>query len=163
MTNRDELRARRLSRLLDRCERGWRAGSLPALAEVVIICEGSSLPLPGWATRGVLDTISEQFAGSADRRRGRTARRCEAYRQDMVHYTRWDAVKELRDRREDLSDIIPPTWEEAYSKAASILERTDAAGSEDTMKRSYQLVEREMQRQPGRFFEAYLWRPPSRR
>ena len=69
-----------------------------------------------------------------------------------MHYTRWDMVRELRDRRVELAlprrlpdgttASYAPTWEASYENAAEALGGTSYEGSSDTIKKSYQLIER---------------------
>ena len=85
-------------------------------------------PLPEWATDGVqraLARVPGNNAGKLD-----------------VHYTRWDAVTELRDGKEELSlRGYKPTWEIAYANAAEMLAEK-AKGDAETIKKSYQLIQR---------------------
>ena len=60
-----------------------------------------------------------------------------------VHVIRWDAVCELRDRREELKDKgYEPTWEAAFENASEHLRGTKAQGSRDAIESSYKLVQR---------------------
>ncbi|MGC2338824.1 MAG: hypothetical protein WA625_24145 [Pseudolabrys sp.] len=74
-------------------------------------------------------------------------------RQDMVHFTRFDAVTELRERRHGLlaqhNDDRGSTWEKCYAAVAELLEGTKAAGTEGTIKASYQYVKREIEEGRG--------------
>jgi hypothetical protein len=65
----------------------------------------------------------------------------------MIHFARWDAVRELRDRKGE--DGIPKTWEDAYELASEYFEGSEAAGSARTMKESYQLVRRHLNEGSG--------------
>jgi hypothetical protein len=111
-----DLRECSVSRELRSLERAWLAGSIPALADAVALCGQHARPLPDWATDGVqraLAGVPGNNAGKLD-----------------VHYSRWDAVGELRDRKEELSlRGYKPTWEAAY-------------GDAETIKKSYQLIQR---------------------
>lgn len=153
-TELERARAAFVTDQLRACENAWREGSLPALAKAIQLCHRYERPLPAWAVHGALAAVSAQFDASTAGRRGRLANRKVAHQQDMIHYARWDAVKELRDRREELGGIAS-TWEEAYAAVAELLEGTEAAGSEATIKRSYQLVERAFRNGEGaRFYQA---------
>lgn len=122
--------------------RAWGDGSLSALVDAVKWCQRKSLPLPDWAANGVLQMLSvpDRKLTLADRR-------------NRIHYARWDVIRELRDRRHELkishpmpdgtkSEGYKPTWESAYDNASEALAGTEAAGSPDAVKKSYQLVER---------------------
>ena len=48
----------------------------------------------------------------------------------MIHYTRWDMVTELRERRDELlknlGDDSGMTWEKCYAAVSKMLENTEA-------------------------------------
>jgi hypothetical protein len=112
--------------------RGWDDGSLSALMNAVKHCRQNNLPLPHWAANDVLRTLA-----NPDRRLAGADRR------NRIHYTRWDMVHELRDRRQELAASgYRPTWPEAYENASQALSGTAAAGSPEVIKKSYQKVER---------------------
>jgi len=57
---------------------------------------------------------------------------------------RWIAVTELRERRFELlpfGDDRGMTWEKCYAAVAEILADTEAAGSEETIRASYKLIQ----------------------
>ncbi len=88
-------------------------------------------PAPQWVRAAVLIALNGANTG----KRGRP-------RNDAVDYARWDAVRELRDRRQELRDTLKPTWEAAYENASEMLEGTEAQGEPHSIKASYQRVER---------------------
>jgi hypothetical protein len=115
-------------------ERSWADGSLAALADAVQLCRQRKLPLPDWVADGVLRIIAEPKL---------RAKLVAAERRNNMHYTRWDAVRELRDRRVELTAAgYRPTWNDAYCNAAEKLAGTKAAGSPTAMAKSYQKVEK---------------------
>jgi hypothetical protein len=60
-----------------------------------------------------------------------------------VLYTRWDAVTELRDGKEELSlRGYKQTWEATYANAAEMLIETPANGDTETIRKPYQLIQR---------------------
>ena len=113
-----------------------------ALADAIAFCAREDRPLPSWASHGALAAIAAQLAAPAIGRLGRHASREAGHRSDMLHYERWSLVRELQDRADELQDIAS-TQEERYAAVAR-LQGTAAAGSEETIKRSYLLVERAM-------------------
>ncbi len=143
-----EWRARRLAEDLATCERAWYSGSLLALADAVILCSKAEQSLPDWTVRAVVKILAARFSGKDHKRRGRLARLDKAHRQDMIHYTRWDAVTELRDRQPELASIAR-TWVQTYEAVSELLEGTLAAGSAKTIQNSYQLVQRAMRKKKG--------------
>jgi len=67
----------------------------------------------------------------------RTKEEAQRYLFDMVHYCRWDAVTELRSR-------ASVTWNAAFKRVSELFAGTNMAGSADTIKKSYKIVERDM-------------------
>jgi hypothetical protein len=115
-------------------KRAWDDGSLAALADAVQLCRQWKIPQPDWVADGVLQMLAEPKL---------CAKLVAAGRRNNMHYTRWDAVRELRDRRGELTAAgYRPTWSEAYRNAAKILAGTEAAGSATAMAKSYQKVEK---------------------
>jgi hypothetical protein len=115
-------------------ERSWADGSLAALADAVQLCRQRKLPLPDWVADGVLQMLAEPRL---------CAKLMAAEHRNNMHYTRWDAVRELRDRRGELTAAgYRPTWNDAYCNAAEKLAGTKAAGSPTAMAKSYQKVEK---------------------
>jgi hypothetical protein len=111
-------------------------GGLTALRDAIRWCRRHQLPLPDWAA----DTI-EQLLTDPDR----LAKLLSAARRDRIHLARWDLVAELRDRRHELARSpanLEPTLPAAYDNASEALEGTEAAGAPDTIKKSWQWVER---------------------
>jgi hypothetical protein len=134
--------------------RGWDDGSLSALVSAVQWCQRNNLPLPGWATKAVMQMLSAP---------NRVAKLAVADRRNRIHATRWDMVRELRDRRHELkishrmpdgskSEGYKPTWDAAFGYVSEALAGTEAAGSPDVIKKSYQLVERSFRAGKGARF-----------
>lgn len=132
-----------VDQLLQKCERAFREGSLPALADAIDLCREHGRPLPAWATEGALACVAFTFrrARRPDRLTGRNATLGAQHQQNMNHLTRWDAVKELRERQPELADIAE-TWIETFDEVAEMLAGTDAEGCPDTVRHSYRVVER---------------------
>jgi hypothetical protein len=128
-----------VDRKLEDLERAWRDGNFAALSAAMKCCRKHERTPPDWLVEGVEEvcTVRGQAGGL-----GRLGAREEADRQNRIHYMRWDAIKELHARKHELANIIKPTWEEAYIAAARGLRGTIAAGAPDTMKASYQIVQK---------------------
>ena len=122
------------------CERAWHAGSFPALMDVIALCKRYSRPLPQWAADGALKALAERYEGAGGEKRGCLASLKNEHRQRYIHYSRWDAVRELRDRRRELADRCEPTWDAVYENASKVLQGTVAAGGPDAVKKSYKRV-----------------------
>src|SRR5262249_1064927 len=81
--------------------------------------------------------VAEQMSPIEKRRR----------REAMIHYARWDAVNELRERKDEIlarGDNRGSSWEKRYGAVSELFEGTEAEGEPDTIKASYQWVEREI-------------------
>lgn len=130
-----------VDRKLDDLEKAWRDGNLAALSAAMRCCRKHERTPPDWLVEGVEEVCTGGL--------GRLAARKEADRQNQIHYMRWEAINELRARKDDLADIIKPTWEEAYIAAARGLRGTIAAGAPDTMKASYQIVQKDFKTGKG--------------
>jgi hypothetical protein len=114
-------------------KRAWDDGSLAALADAVQLCRQWKIPQPDWVADGVLQMLTEPRL---------CAKLTAAERRNNMHYARWDAVRELRDRRGELTAAgYRPTWNDAYRNAAKILAGTEAAGSPGAIEQSYKKVE----------------------
>jgi len=118
----------------------------------------------------------EDHMGRAPKQRGRTGNALSKYRQDLIHYMRWDAVVEVREQQEPwrqkeaelaklnipvekwpefFGDLNPGrTFEDALEVAQQLLQGTPAFGSRDTIRASYLMVKRigKDRKQAGRFF-----------
>jgi hypothetical protein len=131
-----------------RLERIWREDErVEALAAALVLCSEGRVALPDWATIGVQQVLATLISATPDY---------------LMHYARWDMVSELRARKAELfewqrHDVpraqkldptyeprydLQPTWEAAYQNVSKALAGTKYEGSADTVKKSYQLIER---------------------
>lgn len=159
------------------CERAWLAGNFPALFEAVVLCGEHKRPLPLWASRAVLRILADQFNHGAPGSGGgrHTVPRTE-HVENYKHFMRWDAVRELRDRRHELRELerhlrdlqgepVESTetgWDHVYDTVADYLanQNSIAKGSPSTIKRSYQLVEAAMRNGTGaKFYQTRFFNP----
>jgi hypothetical protein len=81
------------------------------LIEAVTWCHRYSKPPPDWLVAGVVQTLAAHRNGPAGKKERKFERDC----------THWDAVRELRDRREELKRNYKTTWDAAYSNVAKLL------------------------------------------
>ena len=90
------------SRRMSEHEANWRKGNASALTLAVELCGAHSQPLPKWLRDAVCGFIE--------------AKRPRMKKQDRIHYTRWDAVMEARERKEELKATWDAIAEQAVSK-----------------------------------------------
>jgi hypothetical protein len=119
-----------------------------AVVDALALCASHRRPPPLWLVEEVAQLVEASTTPIDKKRR----------RHDMVHLARWDAVKELCDRRdefEERGDDRARTWDNRYVAVSELFEGTPAAGEPDTIKASYQFVEREVREKRGwRFYIA---------
>ena len=84
---------------------------------------GRFRPLPKWLFEALRAVLATRLPQKPD-----------------LHSLRWLMVREGKQKRDGAKK--PPSWEKAYSYAAERLAGTRWAGSERTMKASYQIFER---------------------
>ncbi len=147
-------------------EKAFEAGIVAALYDAILICLEADLPSPKWVQIGTARLMKEMFSGGLERKKGRTGNPFARYRNDMIHYARWDAVMDARVLRAALSPVVfvgrqypefsekeekdkqqlkanlstwvkGMTWQDAYEGAANMLKGTPASGAPATMKNSY--------------------------
>jgi len=124
-----------MSRLTPKC----RAGDGPAIAEAVYRCRVHKQPPPDW--------LADAVAKLADRRMPDQERRLRHV--FATHRERWEAVVELRECSDALkacsielrNDDRGKTLEKCFAAVSEALANTDAAGSAETIKASYYLIQ----------------------
>jgi hypothetical protein len=138
---------------------------LGAPAALYYCCENGP-SAPPWLIKAALDLICDLLKREKPINRGRTAGTIARHRQDMIDLTRWNEVIVLREKqtmvRQSLRDYPEeptcPRYRTAKHRAewlgtsmwtvfecvSEMLERTEAFGSPETIRRSYQKVERNM-------------------
>jgi hypothetical protein len=139
-----EVRAEFFKREIERCERGWLSGVAEAVTDAVLLCGEHQAPPPRWLCEAVRVVVERDFLGAATRK------------WDMIHFARWDAVQELRDRKGERG--IPKTWAECYDLASEVLKRTEAHGSAETIRASYKRVAKRIRSQPRNADRYYFGR-----
>ena len=131
------------------CEAAWRHGVTAAAVQALEYCRDCARPPPDWLVLAV-QTIARTNETPAQ------AKRREA---DAIHFARYDAVQELRARRDEFAlrgDDRAATWDSIFAAVTELLEGTDAAGGPDAVRRSYELVKRDMAAGRGaKYFQAF--------
>jgi hypothetical protein len=114
-----------------------RAGSLLALLEAAEWCWRNRLSPPDWVWIRMFELLANPT---------RLAKLLKAARRDRrIHLPRWELVKELQERRDELARApvnLEPTLDAAFENASKALRGTKAAGAPDTIKKSWHSVER---------------------
>ena len=132
-------------------------------------CTTHQLAPPEWLIEDARNVLFSLLGNVKRERRGRASGALARYRQDMIDYARWDAVREVREKqteirkqvdelraipsvpkslleeREKMLFWVGHDWLRAYECAALILRGTDAAAGADAMKTSYLKVTRNQQ------------------
>jgi hypothetical protein len=135
------------------------------VAAALYYCDKYDVDLPRWVLRAAPVVLGQALSKSLSKKRGRSSNPIARYRQDMIDFTRWDAVRDTRTQQINLRQGVaelrkirgaPPamlrerermmnwagrTWLRAYECATMILAHTEARGSPDAMKGSYIRVE----------------------
>src|SRR4051794_21638905 len=99
----NESRRAYLERELENCERAWKAGNFPALIDALMYCSELNRPLPSWVTSATFKILLTHFEGGRKPRSGRAVDPYLRFKQNHIHYSRYDAVDELRKRKDELA------------------------------------------------------------
>jgi hypothetical protein len=161
-----------IQRELSSLRRAHFCGNFFAIVEAIEFCAKYGKPLPTWLSEAVLAELKNNYFNAGKGSLGRLSRSLASDRQAYIHYWRWSAVEELRRRKEELKltpegagprrPFLEPTWEAAYENASNALKGTIAEGSPDTVKKSYQKVERATKKGEGaRYYFPYFDFPPA--
>ena len=163
------LARREVKRKLIRLEETWIDGSVPALVDALILCHQSQEPIPLWIAKGAIKLIKMLFTGKRLSKHATNLQR--TYR---IDYARWEAVKELVERRDDLLRFIAslPVAERHFrpefvklavdytleQRCAAVSElfrllKNPAKGTPSTILRSYKLVEHDMRNGQARKYD----------
>ena len=171
-TNLDSDRRGRYLREIDGRRRAFQSGNLGALFDALLLCrtreferfqypevgalgpgevvhaasDDFSIEIPAWVWDGATRVVHDYVQTAKIGRSGRTARWLQQWRQDMIDFARWEAVKILREKGVKFS--LDEVWRSA---ARDLQPKSPAAGSPDAIKRSYARVEKRMRTEPFRY------------
>jgi hypothetical protein len=119
---------------MQQMEARWLEGDYTAIRDAVRACRAHNKEPPGWIVEAT-DKLVELAMGQDERNQRRLWEN---------HLARWEALTELRDRRHELhklGDDRGMSWERARAAVSEALQGTPAAGNEDTVKASYEIVQ----------------------
>jgi hypothetical protein len=141
------------------------SGVVIAIPAAQHYCVTHGIDVPVWLTRISIELECANLRRGKRKRRGRTANPIARHRQDMRHYNRWSAVREVLEKqdevraengklralpkvpphflkeREELLRRVGSSQEDAFRCASDLLDKTESFGCPETMKASYLRVE----------------------
>jgi hypothetical protein len=140
-----------------------------AVPAAIYYCAKHGLAAPRWLIIESAKMHCAHLRGNVPKERGRSSGIINRYRQDAIDYMRWEAVTEVRERRDLLRkeieelralrgrrarDILNERakllqWagtnkDDAFERASLLLAETPARGGPDAMDKSYRTVKRNM-------------------
>jgi hypothetical protein len=129
------LQRKRFQRTMRSLQARWRAGDCTALAAAIRECWLRGEVPEEWLVEATADVVRLAMSEHEQRSRNDWDR----------HKARWEALVELRERRYELlgrfNDDRGISLERARGAVSDILKQTDAAGSPEAIKQSYEIVE----------------------
>lgn len=162
--------------------KAYEAGVIVAVPAALDYCIEHDFEPPRWLVQAALDHLCDLLKREKSTKRGRAAGALARYRQDRIDFLRWNEVEVLRGHQKmsietvaehaaDPSQKSSPSYEDEVMKAewlgtslstlfqctSEILERTDAFGSPESIKRSYLRVRRS-DKDPAQA-SRYCWLP----
>jgi hypothetical protein len=119
-----EQRRRRLFwRFMFEQQISWMAGDTLAISKCLLTCRIHHEPLPRWLADATIALICNRMPAAEQRQQSDFA----------IHKMRWKAVRESRAQH--------MTWERCWPSASDMLDGTEAGGSEETIRKSYELIQ----------------------
>ena len=133
------------------CESAWREGESLAVAEAIVLACIYRQPISSWLADAVVQL--------AVRRRTKT--QAKRHREAQKNFARYSLVRDLKVGIPGLygPDDAGLTWPDAWNEASRLLEGTLAKGDDDTIKRAYADVKRDLKAgRSGKYFTLKDWR-----
>ena len=155
------------------------AGVIIAVPAALDYCLEHGLPPPSWLVQAASDLLCDLLTREKSTKRGRSAGAVARYRQDMVDFLRWNEVEVVLENQQRSNELLTtyPTnpspgqadiYAEEVAKAewlgtsrsriyqcvSEVLEKTDAFGGPESIKRSHRQVRRN-ERTPAQAFRYY--------
>ena len=146
---------------LDGCRRSFEAGNPSAVLAAINWCRKHDVIQPPWLVDATNELLVDAIRNAKSGKPGRANNPLSRLRQDLIHFSRHDAVQEVREQQKLIAvefaelrteENVPPSimeereymlewlgrsWEMAYRCAAALLRGTEAYGSPSTIKASY--------------------------
>ncbi len=126
----------------------YQSGNLGALKDAVYWCRHYQYPLPEWANIAIFETLNALAMGD-NKSLKNWAAWFRQYKQDRADYELYSAQKEAREHNAE--------WIDSYSIAGSILtnkhEGEQGHKKGETVKKTYQKVNRQIETEPHRYFQ----------
>jgi hypothetical protein len=133
------------------------------VASALHYCAEHGVTAPPWLVQAASEILFVLLRNDKTKKRGRSAGIVARYRQDMIDFERWDLVRQVREKQDELPlvvddlrkrdapqamidehvkmrDWVGRDWLRAYECASMILQGTDAHAGPDAMKSSYLTV-----------------------
>lgn len=142
---------------LDNCREAYESGNLGALLDALAWCHEGAQPLPLWLARAAIECAlpslgiaNAQSKPKKKPRTGRLARWATQYRQDMIHFTQWDALEDALQH-----DELPKRW--AADAAEIVLRGSPAEATSATIEKNAKLVRRRKKANPWRYMQLRMY------
>jgi hypothetical protein len=126
------------------CEAAWREGEPLAVAEATTCAHLHRQPVPKWLEQAVVELAMGRRSPAQAKRY--TAAQIRFWRHMTVRDLKLDIDFSTGKARRRIPKI---SWEEAFERAAELLAKTPMAGSAETMKRDYSMMQGDLN--SGRF------------
>ena len=138
------------SKKLVQCEAAWREGKSLAVAEAQELTRFYRQPIPAWLGEAVVELAVKR----------RTKKQAKRHLEAQKNFARYSLVRDLKVGIPGLYEPAAAlTWPDAWNEASRLLEGTLAKGDEDTMKRAYADVKRDLTAgRSGKYFTLKDWR-----
>jgi hypothetical protein len=123
-------------------------GLIAALHDALWLLLESGHPAPEWVVSGACKIVRDRLEHPLPTGDGATGNEKADYRSKMKHFHRWRCVTSL------VQNGVP--WADVYAKAAAQLDGTFAEGGEETIKKSYQRVQKDLTdpQKAARYYQA---------
>lgn len=148
-------------------EQAYAAGNVLALFEACEYCDANEIQLPSWIPQEAFALLAAALTDGLSHRRGRAMSPLARLRENLKHYERWETVMSLVEHRQNgwkeyqealRSPGLNPkdqarltaqapfdpgnNLEETFIAASEFLQNSFPHGSPDTIRKSYQYIER---------------------
>lgn len=151
---------------LERLRKACEADVKIAVPAALDYCLEHGLAPPSWVVQAASTLLCDLLRREKSQKRGRSAGAVARYRQDMIDFLRWNEVEVLKEHQQRSIELLSrypacpsPNQADIYAEevakaewlgsslsriydcVSEVLERTDAFGSPESIKRSYRQVQ----------------------